>query len=29
VVCDGSAERVQGAWLFSHANGPVAGIPIP
>ncbi|HWX33807.1 MAG TPA: hypothetical protein VNZ53_41060 [Steroidobacteraceae bacterium] len=29
VAFDGSAEKVQGTWLFSHANGPVAGIPIP
>jgi hypothetical protein len=26
---DGSAQKVEGTWLFSHANGPVAGVPIP
>jgi hypothetical protein len=29
LVFDGSAEKTNGAWLFSHANSPVAGIPIP
>jgi hypothetical protein len=25
----GSATKVDGSWLFSHANGPVVGVPIP
>ena len=29
LVFDGSAEKTNGTWLFSHANSPVAGIPIP
>ena len=29
VVFDGSATMVHGSWLFSHANAPVAGVPIP
>jgi hypothetical protein len=29
VVFDGSAEKTNGTWLFSDANSPVAGIPIP
>ena len=29
-VFDGSAEKVKGTWLFSHANNvPPGGIPIP
>jgi hypothetical protein len=26
---EGSARKVEGTWLFSHANAPVAGVPIP
>jgi hypothetical protein len=26
---DGMAAKVNGSWLFSHANAPVVGIPIP
>ena len=26
---DGSASKVQGVWLFSHADVPVVGVPIP
>jgi len=26
---DGSASKVHGRWLFSHADAPVPGIPIP
>jgi hypothetical protein len=29
VVFDGSAKKVHGSWLFSHANSPVAGVPVP
>ena len=29
LVFDGSASKVNGVWLFSHANGPLAGVPIP
>jgi hypothetical protein len=29
VALDGSAQKVEGTWLFSHANGPVVGVPIP
>jgi len=29
VVFDGSAQKTDGNWLFSHADSPVAGIPIP
>jgi hypothetical protein len=29
LVLDGSATKVHGNWLFSHANGPLAGVPIP
>jgi hypothetical protein len=29
LVLDGTASKVNGGWLFSHANGPVAGVPIP
>jgi hypothetical protein len=29
LVFDGSAEKTDGKWLFSHANSPVAGIPVP
>jgi hypothetical protein len=29
LVFDGTAQRSNGSWLFSHANSPVAGIPIP
>ena len=29
LVFDGSAEKVHGTWLFSHADGSIAGIPIP
>ena len=29
LVLDGSATKVHGDWLFSHANGPLAGVPIP
>ncbi len=29
LVLDGSATKVNGNWLFSHANGPLAGVPIP
>jgi hypothetical protein len=29
VAFDGSATRVHGSWLFSHANAPVVGVPIP
>ena len=26
---DGSARKVDGSWLFSHATAPVVGVPIP
>jgi hypothetical protein len=29
LVFDGSASKVHGIWLFSHANVPLAGVPIP
>ena len=29
LVLDGTASKVNGVWLFSHANGPLAGVPIP
>ncbi len=29
LVLDGRASKVNGVWLFSHANGPLAGVPIP
>ena len=29
LVFDGTASKVQGIWLFSHANVPLAGVPIP
>jgi len=29
LVFDGTASKVHGIWLFSHANAPLAGVPIP
>ena len=29
LVFDGSASKVHGIWLFSHANVPLARVPIP
>jgi hypothetical protein len=29
VVFDGGARKVDGQWLFTHANAPAAGIPLP
>ena len=29
VVFEGGARKVDGRWLFSHANAPAAGVPIP
>ncbi len=29
LVFDGTASKVHGAWLFSSANVPLAGVPIP
>jgi hypothetical protein len=26
---EGSATKVDGRWLFSHANAPVVGVPVP
>jgi hypothetical protein len=29
LVLDGAASKVNGVWLFSHADGPLAGVPTP
>jgi hypothetical protein len=29
VAFDGSARKVDGSWLLSHATAPVVGVPIP